>query len=133
MLLVVMFCGSFIGKGTATRRITADNSTRNANTSQMSLRATSFHFSFDVIIVSLPGVLTTLSFSRGPSERSSLWPVVMTLRGMLWRLSSEDERTIQDMIGSGGCVNSLKDEFVLTEKSEEVLESHEIMRSAGNG
>ena len=65
MLLVVMFCGSFIGKGTATRRITADNSTRNANTNQMSLRATSFHFSFDVIIVSFPGVLTTLSLSRG--------------------------------------------------------------------
>ena len=133
MLLVVMFCGSFIGKGTVTRRITADNSTRNANTNQMNLRATSFHFSFDVITVSFPGVLTTLSLSRGPSDRRFLWPVVMILRGMLWRLSSEDERTIQDMVGSGGCVNSRKDEFVFTENSDEVLESHEMMRSAGNG
>ena len=58
----------------------------------------------------------------------------MTLRGMLWRLSSEDERTIQDMVGSGGCLNSRKDEFVFTDKkSDEVLESHEMMRSAGNG
>jgi len=33
-------------------------------------------------------------------------------------------------MGSGGCVNSRKDEFVFTEKSDEVLESHETMRSA---
>ena len=133
MLLVVMFCGSFIGKGIATRITTADNNTSNANMNQMSLRATSFHLSFDVIIVSLSVVLTTLSLPRGLAERSSLWSVLVTLRGMWWRLSSEDERTIQDMVWSGGCVSSRKDEFVFTENSDEVLESHETMTSAGNG
>ena len=54
----------------------------------------------------------------------------MALRGALWRLSKEDDRIIQDMTGSGGCVNSLPVRFVFTEKSDEVLESQEAMRSA---
>ena len=54
----------------------------------------------------------------------------MALRGLFWRLSKEDDRTIQDITGSGGCVNSLTDGFAFTEKRDEVLESQEATRSA---
>ena len=54
----------------------------------------------------------------------------MALRGFLWRLSNEDDLTIQDITGSGGWVNSLTDGFAFTEKRDEVLESQEATRSA---
>lgn len=120
------------GKGITTRMITADNKTNNANMKHTSLHAIKFLFSCKVILFPpIPDFLEALSLSKVSSGKRGLFLTFMVLSGVVWRLSRDDERTIQDMMGSGGCVKSRREELVFIDKSDEVLVSHETLRSAG--
>lgn len=92
MLPAVKLSGSFTGSETVTRTITADNNTSNAKINHTSLRAAKCRLSFDVITFP-SGCLVTLSLPVGnPTSGSCLVSLFVILRGVVWRLSSEDER-----------------------------------------